>query len=47
MTKKEILINEIDKIPENLIDEIIDFVQFLKTKKMIPQGALEKKRILK
>ncbi len=34
MTKKELLINEIDHIPENLIDEIIDFVQFLKVKKM-------------
>jgi len=34
MTKKELLINEIDKIPENLIDEVIDFVQFLKTKKI-------------
>jgi hypothetical protein len=34
MTKKELLINEIDKIPENLLDEVIDFVQFLKTKKI-------------
>mgnify|MGYP001559684494 CR=1 FL=1 len=34
MTKKELLINEIDHIPENLIDEVIDFVQFLKTKKI-------------
>jgi hypothetical protein len=33
MTKKEMLISEIDRIPENLIDEVIDFVQFLKTKK--------------
>ena len=34
MTKKELLKNEIDKIPENLLDEVIDFVQFLKTKKI-------------
>lgn len=34
MTKKELLRNEIDHIPENLIDEVIDFVQFLKTKKI-------------
>lgn len=34
MTKKELLINEIDHIPENLIDEVIDFVQFLKAKKI-------------
>ena len=34
MTKRELLINEIDHIPENLIDEVIDFVQFLKVKKI-------------
>lgn len=34
MTKKELLINEIDHISDNLIDEVIDFVQFLKTKKI-------------
>ena len=32
MTKKEILINEIKEIPEPFIDEILDFVQFLKEK---------------
>lgn len=34
MTKKELLIDEIDHISENLIDEVIDFVQFLKAKKI-------------
>jgi len=32
MTKKETLINEIDKIPEPLLDELLDFINFLKTK---------------
>ena len=34
MTKKELLINELEHISENLIEEVIDFVQFLKTKKI-------------
>lgn len=34
MIKKELLKNEIEHIPENLIDEVIDFVQFLKAKKI-------------
>lgn len=33
MTKKDLLITEIEEIPETLIDEVIDFVQFLKRKK--------------
>lgn len=32
MIKKEILINEIEHIPEQFLDEMIDFIQFLKTK---------------
>jgi len=32
MTKKETLINEIEKIPESLFDELLDFIHFLKTK---------------
>jgi len=30
--KKELLIKEIDQVPEPLLDEVLDFVQFLKTK---------------
>ena len=32
MTKKEMLINEIKQVPEPLLDEVLDFVQFLKIK---------------
>jgi len=32
MSKKETLIEEIKQIPEPLIEEVWDFVQFLKTK---------------
>lgn len=32
MTAKEVLHNEIDKLPENIVCEVIDFVQFLKLK---------------
>lgn len=32
MTKKETLIKEIEKIPEPLLDELLDFINFLKTK---------------
>lgn len=32
MTKKELVINEIEQVPEPLLDEVLDFVQFLKTK---------------
>lgn len=32
MTKKEIIINEIDSLSDNILDEVIDFVQFLKYK---------------
>ena len=32
MSKKEILINEIKQIPEPFLDEVLDFVRFLKTK---------------
>ena len=33
MSVKEIIINEIDKLPENLLAEILDFIQFLENKK--------------
>jgi hypothetical protein len=32
MSKKELLIKEIDQIPEPFLDEVMDFVQFLKAK---------------
>ena len=32
MSVKEIIKNEIDKLPENLLAEVLDFVQFLETK---------------
>ena len=32
MSKKELLISEIEQAPEPLIDELLDFVQFLKSK---------------
>jgi hypothetical protein len=32
MSKKEILIGEIEQVPESYLDEILDFVHFLKTK---------------
>lgn len=32
LAKKEIVIKEIEDMPENLIDEILDFILFLKIK---------------
>ena len=32
MDKIELLLNEVKKLPEPLLDEVLDFVQFLKTK---------------
>jgi hypothetical protein len=32
MNKKELLISELAKVPEPFLDEILDFVHFLKTK---------------
>ncbi len=32
MSKKELLIKEIDQVSEPFLDEVLDFVQFLKTK---------------
>jgi len=32
MGKKELLIKEIDQVPEPFLDEILEFIQFLKTK---------------
>lgn len=33
MNKKEIIISELDTASDNILDEVIDFVQFLKQKK--------------
>ena len=32
MSKKEILISEIEQVPESYLDEVLDFVHFLKSK---------------
>lgn len=32
MSKRELLVKEIDQVPEPFIDEVLDFVQFLKAK---------------
>ncbi len=32
MSKKEILIQEIDEVPESYLDELLDFIHFLKSK---------------
>jgi len=34
MNKKELILNEIEQVPEPLLEEILDFVRFLKTKAM-------------
>jgi hypothetical protein len=33
MSVKEIIKNEIDRLPENLLAEVLDFIQFLENKK--------------
>lgn len=32
MGKKELLLNEIEQVPEPFLDEVLDFIHFLKTK---------------
>lgn len=32
MTKKDLLLSEIEQVPEPLLDEVLDFVHYLKTK---------------
>jgi len=32
MSKKELLLNEIEQVPESFLDEVLDFIHFLKTK---------------
>jgi hypothetical protein len=36
MTTKELLLNEIEQTPSPLLEEILDFVQFLKVKALHP-----------
>lgn len=33
MSVKDMIKNELDKLPENLLAEVFDFIQFLETKK--------------
>jgi hypothetical protein len=32
MSKRELIISEIERVPEPFLDEVLDFVQFLKSK---------------
>lgn len=32
MSKKELLLNEIEQVPDAFLDEVLDFIHFLKTK---------------
>ena len=32
MSKKELLLHELEQIPEPLLDEVLDYLHFLKTK---------------
>ncbi len=32
MNKKEILIHEVEQVPESFLDEVLDFIHYLKTK---------------
>ena len=40
MTKRDLLVREIEEVPEPMLEEILDFVRFLKVK-----GAQEKLEI--
>ncbi len=44
MSVKDMIKNEIDKLPENLLAEVFDFIQFLETKKektLLAKASLE------
>jgi hypothetical protein len=49
MSKKEILISEIEQVPEAFLDELLDFVHFLKIKivKESPDIAIASESSLK
>lgn len=34
MSKRELILSEIEKIPEPFLDEVLDFVQFIKNKSL-------------
>jgi hypothetical protein len=34
MTKKDMLLKEIEHVPEPLYEEVLDFIQFLKSRKL-------------
>ena len=34
MTKKELLIKEIEEVPEPLLDEVLDFIYLIKSRKI-------------
>ena len=42
MSKKELIAHELDAIPESLLDEVLDFVRFLRAKNefRVPETAL-------
>jgi len=40
MNKKELILNEIEKVPEPLLEEILDFARFLKTKATVEKLEL-------
>jgi hypothetical protein len=33
MSKKELLLNEIEQTPESLLEQVLDYLRFLKTKR--------------
>ena len=39
MTTKEALLQELERIPEPVLDEVLDFVQFLRAKISTPERA--------
>jgi hypothetical protein len=40
MIKKEVLISEIENIPESFLDEVMDFIRFLMTKAALEQSDI-------
>lgn len=40
MSKKEILLNEIERVPDNLLDELLDFIRFLKLKMIMDDSGI-------
>jgi len=40
MSKRELIISEIERVPEPFLDEVLDFVQFLKSKTIKEKFAI-------